>query len=110
MTAGRWSPEDDAQLIALLNKKTPVEKIVKITGRSTCSINCRKQVLRDRGAIEFRRHSKKNNPAQPASTPEKKPRFTIRPCLCCQTNFKSEGPMNRLCPSCRRTSVSVYAP
>lgn len=25
-----------------------------------------------------------------------------RPCMCCQTAFKSEGPHNRLCDKCRR--------
>lgn len=33
---------------------------------------------------------------------------TVRKCLCCQQPFNSEGPMNRLCGTCRTRSVGPY--
>jgi hypothetical protein len=39
--------------------------------------------------------------ALPGITARLRP-MTITPCLCCRAQFKSTGPANRLCPSCRR--------
>lgn len=44
-----------------------------------------------------------------AGAPPRRPRIS-RPCLCCGRSFDSEGPHNRLCPSCRKLSPSPYAP
>ncbi len=37
-------------------------------------------------------------------------RVVTRPCLCCRTPFLSEGPHNRMCPSCRNTSSDPMQP
>ena len=34
----------------------------------------------------------------------------IRPCMCCQENFRSEGPHNRLCNSCRNRASHEAEP
>lgn len=31
----------------------------------------------------------------------------VRPCLCCQRDFRSEGPHNRLCKPCRERSEGM---
>lgn len=46
--------------------------------------------------------------AIPTKPRHRKPAL-MRPCLCCQTTFNSEGPHNRLCDTCRRKSFSPYA-
>lgn len=45
--------------------------------------------------------------------PDGQPRvLKRRPCLCCQREFESEGPGNRLCAICRAraSDVSPYEP
>lgn len=42
-------------------------------------------------------------------------KITKRPCICCKDEFKSEGPQNRMCTSCRQTKeddilLKVYEP
>ncbi len=32
----------------------------------------------------------------------------FRPCITCSEEFKSEGPHNRMCDTCRRTSADVF--
>lgn len=34
---------------------------------------------------------------------DERARKTVRPCLCCQREFQSEGIHNRLCDTCRRS-------
>lgn len=35
-------------------------------------------------------------------------RITTRPCMCCQNNFQSEGPHNRLCGRCRTKEKTPF--
>ena len=39
--------------------------------------------------------------ARAATQLRKETRYIMRPCLCCETPFQSEGIHNRLCNSCR---------
>ena len=39
--------------------------------------------------------------ARAASLLRKETRYKMRPCMCCETPFQSEGIHNRLCNSCR---------
>lgn len=41
---------------------------------------------------------------------ERQGRIIERPCMHCGETVKSEGPHHRLCPTCRATPVSPYAP
>lgn len=39
---------------------------------------------------------------------KRQPFAALRPCLCCKTPFKSQGPGNRLCARCRGISVGPF--
>jgi hypothetical protein len=40
--------------------------------------------------------------------PRRRKSALMRPCLCCQTTFNSEGPHNRLCDTCRRQRLTAF--
>lgn len=58
--------------------------------------------------VNYRLH---NSNAIPPKPRRRKPAL-MRPCLCCQTTFNSEGPHNRLCDTCRcqRLTAFDYSP
>lgn len=80
-----WSKTEDEQLRVLHGEGKSPCAIAKVIGRSESSVYRRIEIV--------------------IATPKAKP----RPCMCCRNTFKSDGPHNRLCPTCRRKDVSPYA-
>lgn len=39
---------------------------------------------------------------------ERRANIKIRPCMCCQANFESEGAHNRMCDKCRRKDGGMW--
>ena len=85
-----WTEEESQTAQRLRDKgKTPAQ-IARVLKRSECAIKGHLIRVRNKG----REKSVTKN----------------RRCLCCQNEFVSAGPQNRLCNDCRRQSVSPYAP
>lgn len=59
-------------------------------------------------------HHRKCRPGRykhiPTPHSEARRKAQIIPCMCCREDFRSEGAHNRMCPKCRRISVSPFEP
>lgn len=77
-----WTPEEDAELKALLGQEMSNRAIAKQLGRPESSVHARATVI-------------------------DKQRMT-RSCMCCKKIFRSEGPHNRLCGTCRRKETTPF--
>ena len=84
-----WSPETDATLLRLRGEGVAWKEIGAAMGRLTNSVMARFSLLQHRAAESTARQRQAE-------------RIKVRACLCCGKSFKSEGPHNRLCDSCRR--------
>lgn len=83
----RYSAAEDERIRTLRAAGNKVRDIAQALGRSEESVSSRMRWIDGVGGQSSKRK-----------------------CLCCGRTFPSEGPHNRLCGSCRRQSVSPYAP
>ncbi len=84
--AKRWSAEEDKTITDLRADGETIAEIGRVLNRSPNSVASRLEALQ--------------RPVKPGAK--------TRPCMCCRTPFKSAGPQNRLCLTCRRIDVSPY--
>lgn len=85
-----WTPEEDQTALRMRGEEKTISAISHELNRTWSSVECR---LRKLDKAEAKRKA----------APK------VRPCLCCNNNFLSAGPHNRLCLDCRRKDVSPYA-
>lgn len=104
--SNRWTPEQDAQLIALRAKGFGYEAIALAVGHTPAACATRGTVLRA-GEPKPRQAFHRESYAAPAA--ETKQRGQKRPCLRCENTFWSAGAGNRLCSNCRQISMSPLA-
>lgn len=87
-----WSPEEDAQLLALHQAGATAAGIGERLGRSSAAVWCRLDLLRQ------------------AAGESPRPKEKMRPCLRCKKAFRSSHSMNKLCGKCRSIETSPYQP
>ena len=78
-------------------------RVVPPGRRKYCCVECSKIVNRHSAAERSRMRAQ-------AYRRERMVKYAPRPCLSCRSPFMSEGPWNRICPSCgERNSAYSYA-
>jgi uncharacterized paraquat-inducible protein A len=82
----RWTDEEVNTLLQMVARRQPVEKIAAALGRSPEAVRAKRDYARPTGPTRKRE----------------------RPCMTCKTNFRSEGPHNRMCGRCRSQSVTRF--
>lgn len=113
-----WTPEDDARLAAMRAKGYGFEAIELVVSHSADACKMRASILGVyKGAPDQESATTKGKrPAfhrdthySPKSEAKRCARQRI-PCMNdrCKKLFVSDGPHNRLCPNCRRESLTVY--
>lgn len=113
MSRRRWTPEEDARLLALIGQRKTHAWIADVLGRPTSSIpsrldrlslkRTREAVLLGLAAPTGCRVGQRGN-VKDGGPGERKPRN----CLCCGKAFPSAHAGNRLCSICRTRSVSPF--
>lgn len=93
-----WPPELSAQAVRLRSERKTFAEIADALGCSLPNVYAHLMSLNGR----------KKKRRKPAAT-IKKPKPTVRPCLCCTHPFLSEGPHNRLCQKCRKINANPFA-
>lgn len=84
----RWTIEEEHALRLMRQQKKTLADIAAAIGRTPAAISLKINVLGLGAPIGNARN---------------------RPCMCCGSNFRSEGFHNRLCAPCRKQSFSPYA-
>jgi len=91
-TTRLWRPEEDRQLIQMLESGASHADISIVLDRPTSSV---------KGRIETLRLDVQKRDDQTAQVITTKPIRQERNCLCCNRTFLSAGPHNRMCDRCR---------
>jgi len=90
-TTRLWLPEEDRQLIQMLESGASHSDISIALDRSISSVSSRIDTL----DLTVERRDRK------AQVVQKKPLRQERKCLCCPKTFYSDGPHHRMCDRCR---------
>ncbi len=91
-----WTPEEIATLREMYQRGESRAAVSIAIGRSITSCSTKANEL----GIRMVR------PGSNAPLICTRPGMTVRACLCCGNEFRSEGPHNRLCQNCRGQSLS----
>lgn len=95
-----FSADEDAALAALIALNKSTAAIAIALGRSESSISSRAKTLAEKAGRPL--------PKAAQAPAMARPKKTLRPCMCCRTEFASDGPHNRLCAACRRIETTPF--
>lgn len=105
-----WSAEEIARLRELRETGMPFDEIGRILGRTRDGCITRAHLSGIFKHPEWARGKIKEPTSENYKAPSSKTRegATMIQCLCCKAKFRSEGPHNRLCSSCRGQSLTSF--
>lgn len=93
-----WTPERSTQAVRMRSERKTFAEIADALGCSLPNVYAHLMSLNGR-------KKKRRKPVETI----KKPKPIARPCMCCTRSFLSDGPHNRLCKTCRKTSTNPFA-